>query len=337
MSDKAGNVPLFYSVREGGVRCGHGGQWECALRRCDTIKDAVAEVMRIVEKEKRLHPDDDAEFFFRGVKRNWEDSGCTTAIGTSFQSCLDRKRIYVEHERDLYQEALRYNVASFTDDRTMTDRIVRMQHYQLPTRFADVSTNFLQGLLFAVGGCDPTAEASKKHDGFVRVIKVARHKMKSFTSDIIVAISHLPLVDCPKVNPGEPGGLDTLRYEIMKERPAFGLESERPKEAARLREEIKQVWAFKPKLNNDRIRNQGGLFLAFGCLKNKESLHPTFSPKDFDVKTAPSYGIKQIGAVQIAAEAKSRILGELRMFGMQEEVVYPDISNVCQTISKLYK
>ena len=302
-----------------------------------SLEEAVAQALEIVRREKKECPEPGAGFFFRGVKRNYDHGvGFSTPIGSAFQSGIDRNRHHVENERKMYEETMRYNVASFQDDTTMTDRITRMQHYQLPTRFADVSTNFLQSLLFAVGGCDPTAKEAEKYDGFVRVIKVAPHKMKSFTSDIIVAISHLPLVDCDRIDVEADKGLDTLRYEVMKERTAFGFSYERKGENARLQKEIQQVWAFKPRINNARIRNQDGLFLAFGCRSKKESLKPTFSREDYVRNDQPSYGIMQIGAVQIEAGSKATILEELRMFGMEEEVVYPELSDVCQKIKSRY-
>ena len=90
-------------------------------------------------------------------------------------------------------------------------------------------------------------------------------------------------------------------------------------------------------MNNPRIRNQGGLFLAFGCRDCKKPLHPTFSPSDYDNPDAPSYGIAQVGFVRISSSAKPTILDQLRMFGMTEESVYPDLQNVCQTLDKRFK
>ena len=156
--------------------------------------------------------------------------------------------------------------------------------------------------------------------------------------DIIIAISHLPLVDADNIHP-ESGGkqdLGYLAYEMLRERPEFDLDSY-GKRGHSLYEEIQQVWAFKPLMNNPRIRNQGGLFLAFGCRDGKEPLHPTFSERDYTNPNAPSYGIAQVGFVRIAAAAKKTILDQLRMFGMTEEAVYPDLQNVCQTLDKRFK
>lgn len=313
-------------------------------RRCHNVEEIACEVRRIIEEEKAAHPEDaGAEFYFRGEKQNYATRD-NTEVGTHFSCSLYQSfnEHAWEYERKLYEEALRQNVIDFYQDRTMTERVARMQHYQLPTRFSDLSENALQAAYFATGAGSFRRDGGKDLDGWVRVVKVARHKMKSFTSDIIVAISHLPLVEPKRFHLGGPlaespeddGGLNVLRYEIMKERPAFGFEHERPKLAMDLRRDIQQVWAFKPVLNSARIRNQGGIFLAVGCGDGKRPIHPTYSGEDYGNPDAPSFGIKQIGAVRIAAEAKGPLCEELRYFGIRAESTYPDLGEVCQEIGK---
>ena len=297
--------------------------------RCRTVYDIAREALRIIDEEKASSNEPRAEFFFRGESKNHKSDYDGEPLGTAFQSCLDRLGL-VEYERDLYQEAMRLNVASFEEDRTMVERVARMQHYQLPSRFCDMSTNVLLSAHFACGGGERDVDRRDNgRDGFIRVMKVARHKMKSFTSDIITAIAHLPLVDAWNVNPNLPNGLGYLTYEVRNNRPGFYDEETKPDVGEWLRNEIQHVWAFKPMMNSRRIRKQGGLFLAFGCGDNKKSLEPTFSPEDYGNPSAPSYGIKQIGYVQIAADEKPRIREELRYFGMESELVYPELSNVC--------
>ncbi len=304
--------------------------------RCKTLENVVGEVLRIIDDEKSLYPETGAEFFFRGEKMKYGSDYDDDPLGTSFQSYLDREGLQ-EYERQLYEEALRLNVASFEDDRTMVERITRMQHYRLPTRFADMSTNALLSAHFACGGGETDLDKRDNgRDGFIRVMKVAPHKLKSFTSDIIIAIAHLPLVDADNVVLEPADDLGYLQYEIQRERPGFDLDSYGKRDRP-LSEEIQQVWAFKPMLNSRRIRKQGGLFLAFGCGDSKKPLEPTFSPMDYENESAPSYGIKQIGYVRIAAEAKRDIREQLRLFGMPGELVYPELSNVCEELFNRFK
>ena len=314
-------------------------------RPCRNVEDIVSEVRRIIETEKALHPEEGAEFYFRGESANFKTMD-NSEIGTHFPCSLyqpnwnDAWRV----EKEMYEEALRIKVFDFDTDRTMSERLVRMQHYQLLTRFADLSDNCLQSACFATGAGSFGGDREKtaQLDGWVRVIKVAKDRMKSFASDTIIAISHLPLVKPDDVRLSGPlassaedrGGLNALRYEIMKERPAFGFEHERPNVAKQLRHDIQQVWPFKPKINNPRIARQGGIFLAYGCGEGKTPIHPTYSEEDYENPEAPSFGIKQVGAVRIAAESKQEIEDELRYYGVRGENVYPELSEVCQQIKQ---
>lgn len=302
--------------------------------RCKNLSEIVAVIKAAIDKEREESPESGCEFFFRGESKNFESDDDSVSLGTAFKSTLDRKGL-VEYERDLYEDAMRLNVADFYEDRTMTERICRMQHYSLPTRFADICENALLSTHFACGAGDPYHDPNR--DGYIRVIKVAMHKLKSFNSDIIIAISHLPLVKPDQIDLTSEDGVDYLRYEIMNDRPGFQIERAPNGMKQLLIEQLQQVWAFRPIINNRRVRAQSGLFLAFGCGQNKQSLQTTFAPEDYEDKNAPTYGIKQIDYVQIAAEAKNEIRDELRYYGMSGEVAYPELSDACKELDRKYQ
>lgn len=311
------------------------------FRRCKTMAEVVEDAFNIIKAENETCPEAGAEFFFRGECRNYLHPNDPDAVlETGFPCGLDRRNPSKASERDLYHAAMRYGIFSFRHDRTMVERLIRMQHYRLPTRLADLTTNICLSAFFAAGGENVTSNgAPTAGDGYIRVIKVARHKMKMFTSDIITAIAHLPLVKPEDVHPERENGLEVLRYEVTNERPGFSMYI-RPDEGSekmrrlerQLRQEIQHVWAFKGVYNNDRMRSQSGAFLAFGCGARKAKLDATFAPQDYENERAPSYGIKQIGYVQIHHDAKDDILRQLRLMGMEAEVVYPDLSDACKAI-----
>lgn len=314
--------------------------------RCKSVREIVEEADRILFHELDCLHCRDEEFFFRGESMNFKrkDEGFALPLDTAFPSYIDREEAWWKNERDLYQEALRLNVISFEEDRTMVERIARMQHYQLPTRFCDMTSSVLTATQFACGLGDISRQSRDNgHDGYIRVIKVKKDRMKSFTSDIITAIAHLPLVKCSNINPSKKDGLDYLRYEVTNSRPGFSLPvfesagNDLRSARKQLQEEIQHVWAFKPVWNTRRIRSQSGAFLAFGCRDGKKPLNPTFSPDDYDNKDAPSCGIAQVAVIQINGQFKRQIVEELRYFGMPAESVYPDLSNVCTEISERLK
>lgn len=293
-----------------------------------THVDEIARAVRDVLADDQERKTPGVEYFFRGEPENYKSKG-SRYLDTAFSCKLYREDKWVENERKLYEDALRYNVTSFDEDRTMVERVARMQHYQLPTRLADISDNAFLAAHFA---CDSSSfdckDKDNNQDGFIRIIRVHPEKMKSFTSDIIVSIAHLPLVDAKNVVPSK-NDLGYLRYEVKNERAGFYDEEA-------LCSEIRQVWAFRPVLNTRRIRNQGGAFLAYGCGDNKASLNPSFNLADYEDRTKPSWGIAQIGYICVPAECKKNIRMELAHFGMRPEVVYPDLSNVCCALQERY-
>lgn len=319
----------------------------------EKLVDIIAEVERIVAADrKRDKAKADAmvdakakeellncKYFYRGESslHSLPQAECPTLLDCS----LDRKpKEYWKLERDLYHRAYQVNPNAFSHDVTMAERLTRMQHYSLPTRFADLSSSSLSAMFFA---CEDVRRKSDIKDGVVRIFKIHPRKMKRFTSDIIAAISHLPLLSPEQFRIGKSvvddnSGLARLSYEVMKERPGFTIGDGFDKILWR---EIQQVWAFDPIWNNERIRNQEGILLAYGCRDKKEPLHPSFSEADFEVPTddqfdpgKPSCGICQVDYVKIHKDAKQNILEELRTYGILEELIYPDLSNACDAIAK---
>jgi hypothetical protein len=314
--------------------------------RCKSVKDIVDEANRILFSENNALFSSDVEYFFRGESMNFKrkDEGVDLPLDTAFPCYLDRNQKFIDNEREFYQEAMRLNVASFDKDKTMVERVARMQHYQVPTRFCDLSSNVLMAAMFACGGGDIWNKDNRDngYDGYIRVLKICKNRIKSFTSDIITAIAHLPLVKRHNINPSKLDGLSHLRYEITKSRPGFSMEISDFNDGLReakeqLQEEIQYVWPFKPIWNSERIRKQEGIFLAFGCKDNKEPLNPSFSLDDYENPNAPSYGIAQIDFIQIHFEYKKYIREELRYFGVPIESVYPDLSNASMEIENRLK
>ncbi len=88
------------------------------------------------------------------------------------------------NEDVIFQELLLATPADFIEDKTTFDKLVRMQHYGLPTRLLDITTNPLVALYFAC--CE-----NFKEDGELLLFNIDKGNIKYFDSDTVSILSNL--------------------------------------------------------------------------------------------------------------------------------------------------
>lgn len=235
------------------------------------------------------------------------------------------------YEHEMGRELISVHPAEFTTDATMFDRLVRMQHYGLPTRLVDVSRNPLVALFFA---CEEHAETKhesgrptkKDLDGAVIAYNVPTGRSRFYDSDTVAVLANLANlrdhekgeiadnVSTPKSEFNELDSVKRLVGFIQSEKPHFS-------------RDIDPLTPFvpmyvKPRLSNKRIIAQAGAFLIYG-------LDVT------DKKSAYSHNIEQ-KYIHIPAKRKATIRMELDRLGINESALFPELNKAADQIVSKY-
>jgi len=165
----------------------------------------------------------------------------------------------------------------FSNCKSAFDYLVKMQHYDLPTRLLDITSNPLAALYFS---CISNNGKGGKN-GEVVVYEIPNEKIKYYSSDTASVIANI----AKRPNDLSISSLKSIdrkawidkkyysRYlhEIQEEKPYFKDEIEI--------EHIESVICVQPKLENQRLIKQSGSFLLFGINENK--LKPAIIPDSF--------------------------------------------------------
>ncbi|QJE74441.1 FRG domain-containing protein [Aerophototrophica crusticola] len=235
------------------------------------------------------------------------------------QPSLFRDAGHRRHEDRLLMSLVATQPDAFSADSSTFERLVRAQHYSLPTRLLDISSNPLIALYFSVCG-EPNA------DGEVIAFACEDKLVKFFGSDSVSILSNLAYL--------KPAERNVLRKNMKSSKDHFNSLSEVNRLVCFIKEEkpyftaainpadLSQPVFVKPKLSNRRIVAQNGAFIVFGLNKNLDS---GFSEKFITVR------------INIPALRKAQILSELDRLGINEGTVFPDLEKSSVYIKSKYK
>ena len=109
-----------------------------------------------------------------------------------------------------------------------------------------------------------------------------------------------------------------LIHDVRADKPSFRPEIECS--------DLERVICVRAKLNNDRISRQQGCFLLYGPDKNK--LQPAKIPEEWQQK---------IGRKRIIVKNKTKIMEELKSFGISTQTLFPELEKQTIEIMERYK
>lgn len=301
----------------------------------ETLEDFVATVLG-------LETQNDEEIFFRG------HSDASYRLEPSLMR-RDKKGDfrYLQNENKLCLELLTAHPQEFSGDQYTVDKLVRMQHFGLPTRLLDVTTNPLVALFFCCTGVKFKAECKNKGDGEVEsedevldksesngtnageeidgevvILRSKKEDIKFYDSDTVSCLANLALMDFglkEKLDSGlnleefnKTDECKKLVHHIRGEKPYFK-EEIRP-------EDIDRTLLVKGRISNERISSQSGAFILFG---NNAVL--------------PDTGHGSLKIERIVVRNKVRILEQLDRLNIRSSTIYPGIEKSAEEIARKYE
>lgn len=224
--------------------------------------------------------------------------------------------IHLGAEGRMYRELLISNSIDFQGDTCTFDRLVRMQHYSLPTRLLDITSNPLIALYFA---CNDHPD----DEGEVIVFSIEPEQIKYFDSDTASCIANLTRLS---QKPNEPIDYGITKVEAFNQQDPIKrllhfVREEKPYFEDKLDpSDLQSVICVKGKRTNSRIAFQSGAFLLFG-----------------DGGTLPEKGTPQIKIQRIGITNKPDILKQLDQLNINESTVFPYIENSAKYIAGKFK
>lgn len=224
----------------------------------------------------------------------------------------DGNFIYRDAEDRMYRELLVSNSADFDGDVYTLDRLVRMQHYSLPTRLLDISSNPLIALYFA-------SKSNLDDDGEVIVFSMNRSQIRYFDSDTASCIANLTRLsqDAKESIDYSSNDVSQFNQQPAIRRLLHFVKEEKPFFENRLDpDHLRSVICVKGKHTNSRIAFQSGAFLLFG-----------------QDSTLNERGTPEILVQRIGVSNKSTVLRQLDQLNINESTVFPYIESSAKYIA----
>ncbi|OOC14848.1 hypothetical protein BM451_04185 [Dickeya dadantii] len=227
-----------------------------------------------------------------------------------------------EDEYAISRDVIIPHSEEFRNDKYMFDRLVRMQHFGVPTRLLDVTTNPLVALWFA------TEDTTDNIDARVSVFFIKNEREKYFDSDTVSCMANIANLKIEEkkelfalINSGS--SIEEFNGEDVVKKLCYFIGMEKPNFEKKINpKNLLFPLYVKPKLNNKRIIAQSGAFFIYGV---KEITEERRNNRILTEHLTIDYS------------SKGKIRDELNSLGINESVLFPELDRTAKIIAEKYK
>lgn len=276
-------------------------------------ENKVGAISTFIQHLEKISGKRDGIVFFRGHSKS----------SYQLEPSIYRNDGWIANEGTMLKELMLRCPNDFSDGLSTFQSLVKMQHYSLPTRLLDITSNPLVALYFACNTND-------HEDGEVIVLDFDLEQVKYFDSDTVSVISNIsrrpfsfqiPSVDI--IDEGEKikafnktPEIALLLHDVRQDKPHF--------EPIIKPAHLGKVICVKPLLDNPRIIRQDGAFLLFGIDRNKAK------PAQLDDSSV-------IARIKINKSNKKVLIKQLESLGISKATIFPEIEQVATHIKGKYE